>query len=238
MSFWSAPGLTFLAPISLGNRYREGRVPLVVLDQLPLQISIQILENSLGQFRRIRPEASRAGFRRALVTSFLAGRLASGEFVMAAREVPPALVLLLLDDSSSSSYSRSSSSSNGSTSSDDEDCLYDQHEFDCLFGPPQKRPKSETYLDTVHEYSDEEAIKWATPMHIAYRHASFTSRLTSLKVNKKTDFTSQFDHATAAAMHRENFSISARATTPLEICASGARDVTRPLMHSRLPPVN
>ncbi|CAN7988265.1 unnamed protein product, partial [Ixodes pacificus] len=64
--------------------------------------------------------------------------------------------LLLLDDSSSSSCSSSSSSSSGSSSSDDEDRLYVEHEFDCLFAPPQKRPKIETYLDTVHQYSDEE----------------------------------------------------------------------------------
>ncbi|KAM7307191.1 pneumococcal serine-rich repeat protein [Ixodes scapularis] len=63
------------------------------------------------------------------------------------------LLLLLLDDSSSSSCSSSSVSSCGSSSSDDEDCFYVPHEFDCLFGPPPKRPKIETYLDTVHEYS-------------------------------------------------------------------------------------
>ncbi|KAG0436029.1 hypothetical protein HPB47_018187, partial [Ixodes persulcatus] len=81
----------------------------------------------------------------------------SEKFVISSREVtpiPPAL--LLLDDSSSSSCSSSSSSSSGSSSSDDKDRLYVEHQFDCLFAPPQKRPKIETYLDTVHLHSDNE----------------------------------------------------------------------------------
>ncbi|KAG0413066.1 hypothetical protein HPB47_009778 [Ixodes persulcatus] len=44
-----------------------------------------------------------------------------------------------------------------------------------------------------------------------------------------TDLSSLFDYATTAAMHRRNFSPSARATTFLELCASGARDGTRAL---------
>uniref|UniRef100_A0A6B0UE92 Putative secreted protein n=1 Tax=Ixodes ricinus TaxID=34613 RepID=A0A6B0UE92_IXORI len=94
---------------------------------------------------------------------------------MAAREVSPALLLLLLDDSLSSGCSSSSSSSNGSSSSDDDDRLYVPHEFDCLFEPPQKEAENrDVYLDNVHEYSYEEA-RWATLMHMAYRHTYFTS---------------------------------------------------------------
>ncbi|KAM7297975.1 hypothetical protein ISCGN_023126 [Ixodes scapularis] len=57
----------------------------------------------------------------------------------------------ILSSSCSSSYSCNS----GSSSSDDEDCLDVPHKVYYLFGPPQKRPTIETYLDTIHEYSDQ-----------------------------------------------------------------------------------
>lgn len=65
------------------------------------------------------------------------------------------LVLLLDSDSSSSS---SSSSSSADSSSDDAvlAVLYER-KFSELFGPPNKRPKVERYVEnTVHQYSDEE----------------------------------------------------------------------------------
>lgn len=106
--FWSTH-------ISLGDQNRDRRVPLVVLDQLPLQISIRISKKSLRRYWWIRPEASLASTRRARVTYFFAGNLALQDFSIAARKVPPALLLLLLYDSLSSSYSSSFSSSSGST---------------------------------------------------------------------------------------------------------------------------